>query len=201
METLRGILSEHAFFKDFPARHLELIVGCASNVCFDAETFIFHEGEAAEKFFLIREGKVALQITSERRGALNIQTLGPGEILGWSWLLPPYLWKLAAKVIDPTRALAIDGHCLRDKAAQDHDLGYELLIRFSRVFVKRLESIRLQLANVYEDKLHQPFVERAGFSQMAMPAVAAPTICVAVSHTQRSKRARWCSMEVPADEM
>jgi len=152
METLRGIVSEHAFFRDFPARHLEVIVGCASNLRFDAGTFIFHEGEAAEKFYLIREGKVALQIVSERRGALNIQTLGPGEILGWSWLFPPYQWKLSAKVIDPTRALVIDGHWLRDKSEQDHDLGYELLKRFSRVFVKRLESIRLQLVNVYEDK-------------------------------------------------
>ena len=152
METLQGILIAHPFFKDFPTPHMDLITGCAFNVRFEPGTFIFHEGEDAEKFYLIREGKVALQITSERRGALNIQTLGHGEILGWSWLFPPYRWKFSALVIDPTRAFAIDGHCLRDKSEQDHDLGYELLKRFSRIFEARLETVRLQLANVYEDK-------------------------------------------------
>ena len=152
METLQGILIAHPFFSDLPTRHLELVVGCTSNVRFNSGVLIFHEGEDAGKFYLIREGKVALQITSERRGPLNILTLGEGDILGWSWLFPPYRWKFSAKTIDPTRAFAMDGHCLRDKAEQDHDLGYELLKRFSRVFETRLETMRLQLANVYEDK-------------------------------------------------
>jgi len=152
METLKGILTAHPFFADLPARHLELVVGCASNVRFESGVYIFREGEDAGKFYLIREGKVALQITSERRGPLNILTLGEGDILGWSWLFPPYRWKFSARTIDPTRAFAIDGHCLRDKAEEDHDLGYELLKRFSRVFETRLETMRLQLANVYADK-------------------------------------------------
>ena len=152
METLQGILTAHPFFTDFPTRHLELVVGCASNVRFGAGEFILREGQEAEKFYLIREGKVALQITSERRGPLNILTLGEGDILGWSWLFPPYRWKFSARSIDPTRAFAMDGHCLRDKAEQDHDLGYELLKRFSRVFETRMETMRLQLANVYADK-------------------------------------------------
>lgn len=152
METLQGILTAHPFFTDLPARYLDLVVGCASNVRFGAGLFIFHEGEEADKFYLIREGKVALQISSERRGPLNILTLGEGDILGWSWLFPPYRWKFSARTIDVTRAFAMDGQCLRDKAEQDHDLGYELLKRFSRIFETRLETMRLQLANVYEDK-------------------------------------------------
>jgi CRP/FNR family cyclic AMP-dependent transcriptional regulator len=152
METLQGLLTAHPFFSDFPTRYLELVVGCASNVRFGAGEFIFHEGQEAEKFYLLREGKVALQITSERRGPLNILTLGEGDILGWSWLFPPYRWKFSARTIDPTRAFAMDGHCLRTKAEQDHDLGYELLKRFSRVFETRLETMRLQLVNVYKDK-------------------------------------------------
>ena len=152
MENLQKILGTHPLFADLATRHLELLVGCASNVRFGAGEFIFHEGEEAEKFYLLREGKVALQITSERRGPLNILTLGEGDILGWSWLFPPYRWKFSARTIDPTRAFAMDGHCLRDKAEKDHDLGYELLKGFSRVFEVRLETMRLQLANVYEDK-------------------------------------------------
>jgi len=152
METLQGILTAHPLFVDFPTRHVELVVGCAANVRFGPAVYIFHEGEDAAKFYLIREGKVALQIASERRGPLNILTLGAGDILGWSWLFPPYRWKFSARTIEPTRAFSIDGQCLRDKAEQDHDLGYELLKRFSRVFETRLETMRLQLANVYEDK-------------------------------------------------
>ncbi len=152
METLQGILTAHPFFVDFPTRYLELVVGCTSNVRFGAGEVIFREGDEAQKFYLLREGKVALQIASERRGPLNILTLGEGDILGWSWLFPPYRWKFSARTIDPTRAFAMDGACLREKAEKDHDLGYELLKRFSRIFETRLETMRLQLVNVYEDK-------------------------------------------------
>jgi len=152
METLERVLSEHPFLNDFPDRHLELVVGCASNVRLEAGQIIFHEGEEANTFYLIRQGKVALQIFSERRGPLTILTLGEGEILGWSWLFPPYRWKFSARTLEPTRAFAIDGQCLRAKAEQDHELGYELLKRFAYVVEDRLEAMRLQLINVYQDR-------------------------------------------------
>ena len=152
MQTLQAVMIAHPFFANLPEAHLETAVGCASNVRFGAGEYIFHEGEEANKFYLIREGKVALQILSERRGPLNIQTLGEGDILGWSWLFPPYRWKFSAKTLESTRAFAMDGLCLRNKAEEDHDLGYELLKRFSRVFETRLETMRLQLVNVYQDQ-------------------------------------------------
>jgi CRP-like cAMP-binding protein len=152
METLEKVLSEHPFLNDFPDRHLELVVGCASNVRLEAGQIIFHEGEEANTFYLIRQGKVALQIFSERRGPLTILTLGEGEILGWSWLFPPYRWKFSARTLEPTRVFAIDGQCLRAKAEQDHELGYELLKRFAYVVEDRLEAMRLQLINVYQDR-------------------------------------------------
>jgi len=152
METLEGVLSEHQFFSGFPERYLELIVSCASNVRFEAGQFIFQEGGDADKFYLIRQGKVALQVISERRGPLTVLTLGEGEILGWSWLSPPYRWKFTARTLEPTRVFAFDGQCLRAKAEEDHDLGYELLKRFSHVIAARLEATRLQLINVYQDR-------------------------------------------------
>ena len=152
METLQVNLSAHPFFVDLPPHHLEIVAGCASNVRFEAGNFIFHEGEEADRFYLIREGKVALQICSDRRGAITILTLEEGDILGWSWLFPPYRWKFSAKTIDPTRAFAIDGQSLRGEAEQDPVLGYELLKRFARVVETRLETMRLQLVNVYQDK-------------------------------------------------
>ena len=152
METLEKVLSEHPFFDDFPEHHLGLIVGCASNVRFETGQFIFHEGEEANTFYLIRQGKVALQIFSERRGSLTLLTLGEGEILGWSWLFPPHRYKFSARALEPTRAFAIDGQCLRGKAEHDHDLGYDLLNRFAPVVERALEATRLQLINVYQDR-------------------------------------------------
>jgi CRP/FNR family cyclic AMP-dependent transcriptional regulator len=152
MQTLQGIVSEHPFFVDMPAQHMETVVGCVSNVRFEAGNCIFREGEEANHFYLIREGKVALRIHSERRGPLTILTLCEGEILGWSWLFPPYRWKFSARAMEGPRAFAVDGKCLREKAERDHALGYELLKRFAHVVEERLEATRLQLLNVYEDK-------------------------------------------------
>jgi len=130
--------------------HMDLLVGCASNVRFDAGQFILREGEEANRFYLLRQGKVALEIYTPERGSITIQTLGAGEILGWSWLVPPYYWRMDARAIELTRAIALDGKCLRGKCESDHDLGYELLKRFSQVMVEHLTSTRLQLLNVYD---------------------------------------------------
>ena len=151
MQTLERSLIEHPFLTDLPAPHMETVLGCVSNVRFEAGSVVFREGEEANHFYLIREGKVALQIHSPRRGPLTILTLGNGEILGWSWLFPPYHWKFSAQAIQPTRAFAVDGRCLREKAEGDQTLGYELLKRFSHVVEQRLEAMRLQLVNVYQD--------------------------------------------------
>jgi len=150
MENLERIIAEHPFFSGMAAEHLQLLAGCASNTRFDAGQFILREGEEANEFYLIRYGKVALEIYTPDRGAVTIQTLGLGEILGWSWLVPPYRWKFDARAVELTRALALDGKCLREKSESDCHLGYELLKRFSQVMVDHLQAARLQLLNVYE---------------------------------------------------
>ena len=150
MQTLQGILSAHPFFNDLPTPHLETVVGCVSNVRFKAGDVIFREGEEADHFYLIREGKVALRIQSERRGPLTILTLEEGDVLGWSWLSPPYHWKFTARALEPTRAISMDGKCLREKAERDHDLGYEILKRFVQVIEERVRATSTKLLNVYE---------------------------------------------------
>lgn len=149
MQTLEPILAEHPFFKDLERRHLELIVGCAANVRFDAGQFIFREGEEANQFYLIRHGRVALEIAAPQGPPITIQTIGEGEILGWSWLIPPYHWRFDARAVQFTRAIALDGKCLREKCEEDHDLGYELLKRFAHIMDLRLQATRLQLLDVY----------------------------------------------------
>jgi len=152
METLEPILKEHPFLKGLPEHHIELIVGCASNVRFDAGQTIFHEGQEANQFYIVRHGKISLEIFAPNRGPLIVETLGEGDILGWSWLIPPYEWHLDAKAMELTRAIALDGKCLRKKCEEDHELGYELLKRFAQIIEQRLESTRMQILDIYGER-------------------------------------------------
>lgn len=152
IENLEHILIEHPFFVGMKQEHMDLLVGCASNVRFEAGQFILREGEEANSFYLLRQGKAALEIYAPGRGSISIQTLGAGEVLGWSWLVPPYRWRFDARAIELTRAIALDGKCLRQKCEKDSELGFELLKRFSQVMVEHLQAARFQLLNVYENK-------------------------------------------------
>ena len=149
-ESLERILGEHPFFKGLEGPYLELFVDCASNVRFSAGEILFREGEEANQFYMIRQGKVALELLTSERGPISVQTVGEGDVLGWSWLIPPYRWRFGARAVELTRAIALDGKCLRKKSEEDHDLGYELLRRFSSIIVERLEATRLQLLDVYK---------------------------------------------------
>jgi CRP/FNR family transcriptional regulator, cyclic AMP receptor protein len=149
LDTLQPILAEHPFLSDLSPQHLDLVVGCASNIRFEAGKYLFREEEEANQFYIIREGKVAVEIRTPNRGSLTLQTVSAGEILGWSWLLPPYQWHFDARAVEATRAFALDGKCLRAKCESDHDLGYELLKRFAQIMEQRLEATRLQLLDIY----------------------------------------------------
>lgn len=149
MENLKPLLSEHPFLAGLSPEHIATITGCASNARFDPGQYLFREGEEADQFFVVRHGRVAVEIGAEPRGTVTIQTVGDGEILGWSWLVPPYRWRFSARAVDLTRVIALDGKCLRQKCEKDHDLGYELLKRFADVVGHRLDATRLQLLDVF----------------------------------------------------
>ena len=149
METLERILAEHSFFEGLETEYLKLLVGCASNVRFQAGAYLFREGEEASHFYLIRQGRVAVEIYAPQRPPIVVQTLEGGDILGWSWLIPPYHWRFDARVVEPARAIALDGKCLRSKCEENHDLGYALLKRFAHIVDQRLQATRMQLLDVY----------------------------------------------------
>jgi CRP/FNR family cyclic AMP-dependent transcriptional regulator len=150
MQTIEILLEAHPFFKGLDSKYLKLIEGCASNVVFKADQFLFHAGEKAEKFYVIRSGRIQVEIFSPKHGPIIIQTRTAGEVFGWSWLIPPYSWNFDARSTELTRAVAIDGKCLRDKFEKDHDLGYELMKRFAPIIAERLEATRIQLLDIYE---------------------------------------------------
>lgn len=150
METLERYVAEHPFFAGMSEKHIQLIVGCASNVKYDAGQQIDRAGMEANTFFLVRQGRVAVEIVNPTSGPITIQTVGDGDVLGWSWLFPPYIHHFDSKALDLTRAIALDGKCLRQKCDADHELGYELFKRFAQIMEQRIESTRLQLMDLYK---------------------------------------------------
>jgi CRP-like cAMP-binding protein len=143
------MLAEHTFFKDLKPEHIQLLAGCAMNVRFDEGAFIFRANNPADQFYIIRHGQVALEIHDIRRGPIRIETLGENDVLGWSWLFPPYRWHFDARAVSLTRAIALNAVCLREKCEKDHELGYDFLKRFATIIVDRLQATRMQVLNVY----------------------------------------------------
>ena len=148
-QTLERNIAEHPFFAGLESYYTALLVSCASNVRFEKGKYMLREGEEANEFYLIRQGRVAIEIAPPQRTPIVVDTLAEGEILGWSWLLPPYQWKFQARASEAVRAIALDAKCLRTKCEQNHDLGYELLKRFAQIMNRRLDATRIQLLDVY----------------------------------------------------
>src|SRR5208337_4614287 len=107
-------------------KYIETLLTCASNVFFKEGEYLFREGEEAAKFYLIKTGKIALELHASERGMIRIQTLSQGEVLGWSWLISPFRWHFDAVAVSDVRAFAVDGKCLRTKTEENHDFGYEM---------------------------------------------------------------------------
>jgi CRP/FNR family transcriptional regulator, cyclic AMP receptor protein len=149
METLERLLREHPFLQGMEHRHLEFMTGCAANVRFAGGQFVFKEGEEANAAYMVREGRVALEVHVPGRGSIQIATVEAGQVFGWTWLFPPYRWRFDARAVEPVRAITFQGDCLRAKCEADHDLGYELLKRFLREIDRNLERVHLQLLDVY----------------------------------------------------
>jgi len=149
MKTLESILVKHPFFENLDDAHLKLVTGCAANVKFDAGQFIYQHDESADQFYVIRQGKVALEICPPGKSPITVQTVSEGDILGWAWLVPPYRWHYDAQAMEMTRAIALDGKCLRKKCEEDNNLGFEFLKRLLPVIGKSMEAALLQLADVY----------------------------------------------------
>jgi CRP-like cAMP-binding protein len=151
METIESLLGDVPLFAGLQPEHLALVAGCAANVHFFADEVLFREGEHADTFFLVRHGSVAIEMFVPGRGAATIETIEAGEVIGWSWLFPPYRWHFDARALVALRATRFDGACIRAKCADDPALGYELMSRFAQVLIERLQWTRLRLLDLYGD--------------------------------------------------
>lgn len=149
MPQMRQLLEEHPFFAGLGDAALDLVAGCATNVHVDAGDYLFRLGDPADRFYVVRRGRVALELHVPGGGQRVLDTVEDGQVLGWSWLVPPHVWFLDARAAQPTSAIALDGVCLRGKCDDDPALGYALMQRVAQVMYERLQSARVRLLDLY----------------------------------------------------
>lgn len=149
METMSDLLTAHPFLAEFTPHEVQRLASWTNRASFAAGARIFEEGGRADGFWLIRHGHVRLDTTLPGRGTLTVETLGPGAVLGWSWLFPPYEWHFGAQAVEPTLALWLNGAGVRRLCEQDTYLGYKLLTQFLTVVVDRLQNTRIRLLDLY----------------------------------------------------
>jgi len=142
IEPLSTRVALHPFLAGMNREQLALLTDCATSVHFEKGQIVFREGEMANRFYLIETGKVVLESGERAGNPLIIDTIGPGDLLGWSWMFPPYTWQFTARAVEPTAAIFFYGTILREYCEKDPSLGYELLKRMSVVMVKRLQAAR-----------------------------------------------------------
>lgn len=144
-KPLPTLLRKHPFLAGLKARHLRILAANAMPVNYSAGEMIFRQGEPANRFYLLLTGQVSLESRRDKRQPVTIQTIGPGDVLGWSWLFEPYYWQFDARAVAPTEAIFLYGSRLREQCEVDHDLGYELMKRMAAVIVNRLQATRKRL--------------------------------------------------------
>lgn len=148
-QTLQGVLERHPFLEGMRPDLLALLTGCAKNRRFEAGETVTRESDEADRFFLIRTGKVALQIQDTTGGPRTVHTLERGDVVGWSWLVAPHRYRFDARALEPTTVFELDGRCLREKCEANAELGYALLKRVAATLALRLQGMQLQLLDVY----------------------------------------------------
>ena len=155
-EPLYALIAQQPFFQGLNARLLRLLTASAMDMRFVPGQLIFQEGSPANRFYLIMEGKVVLETVVEEHGIIPIQTLGPGDDLGWSWLIPPYSLQLTARALESTRMIFFYGTRLREQCEHDHEMGYQLMQRCAEVMVKHLQATQQRLLECIVTKQRSP---------------------------------------------
>lgn len=149
VRTIAQVLAEHELLAGLDEATVEFVAGCGRNAHFAADEYLFRENDPANRFYVLRQGRVALEAHVPGRGTLVIDTVGPDALLGFSWLVPPYRWTWDGRAIEPVRAVQLDGACIRARCQEDPRLGFELMQRLVAVVQGRLRSARIRLLDLY----------------------------------------------------
>ena len=144
-EDVEAVISKHPFLAGLAREHLAVLAANALRVQYAPGTLIFRKGDPANRFYLLESGNVSLEDPRPGSSPAQLQTIGPGDVLGWSWLFPPYAWEFDARAIEPITAIFFYGTRLREACEEDHHLGYELMKRTAAVIIDRLQNVRKRL--------------------------------------------------------
>jgi len=151
MPPVAAAIAAHRFALDMKPEHLRKLVDVAAFKQFERDEIVFSEGEPANRFYLICQGKIALESRGDGESAPLVQFIGEDEVLGWSWLFPPYYWHFTARAVEPTNAIFFYGTRLRAQCEEDPVFGYELMKRMAPIVIKRLQITRVQLVQLQQD--------------------------------------------------
>jgi CRP/FNR family cyclic AMP-dependent transcriptional regulator len=163
-ESMAARVAFHPFLAGLNPAQLALLTDCAIPVRFNKGQTILREGEMANRFYLIESGKVVLESGEGFGDPVIIETIGAGDLLGWSWMFPPYVWHFTARAVEPTEAIFFYGTILREYCERDHSLGYELFKRMTPVMMKRLQATRTKMLDVHANRAHlEPVVLESPF--------------------------------------
>jgi len=159
MNNVNGLdtsIKNHPFFHGMKPEHLSVLIEGAKAVQFKEGDVLFREGEPANQFYLIERGQIALEAHEPAKPTKLVQTLGAGDVLGWSWLFPPFIWHFQARAVEPTSALLLNGAHLLGSAECDREFGYDLMKRLARVVIHRLQATRKQLLARSTERVPKP---------------------------------------------
>jgi CRP/FNR family cyclic AMP-dependent transcriptional regulator len=148
-EQIADLVAHHPLLAGLPGDAVPLVAGCAQNVAVNPGRLLLAEGEPANSLYLLRRGRVTIEVHAPGREPMVIETLGPGDLVGWSSLFPPYLWHFDVRATSPVGAISVDAVCLRSKAEAEPDFGYALMKRLAAIMLDRLQATRMRLLDLY----------------------------------------------------
>jgi CRP-like cAMP-binding protein len=149
VQTIAQYLPQHPFFAGLDEPVVALLSGCATNTHFRPGEHLFREGEGADTFYVVRHGRVSLEVHGPAGPPVVVDSVEDDDVIGWSWIVPPYRWLFDARATEETSAIAFDATCLRAKCEADPAVGYALLQRVVKVMSARLHSARVRLLDLY----------------------------------------------------
>jgi len=163
-EPMATRVALHPFLAGMNRTHLSLLTDCAIPVSFKTGQTILREGEMANRFYLIESGEVALESGGGLGEPVIVDRIGAGDLLGWSWMFPPYVWRFTARAIKPTSAIFFYGTILREYCERDNSLGYELFKRMAPIMLKRMQAARDKMLAVHHGQVSlEPVVVESPF--------------------------------------
>jgi CRP/FNR family transcriptional regulator, cyclic AMP receptor protein len=151
MHTLDQLLAQHPFFAGLDPDDAGFVARCGVNRVVGVDQFLFRAGDRADQFFVVRSGRVAVELYAPGRGPLILDTVGEGAVLDAAWLIPPYRWQFDARAVTTVRLVALDATCLRARCDEYPALGYRLMQRTAVIMQERLAAARVRLLDLYGD--------------------------------------------------